>query len=66
MIYDLLIVFPSFFVTVPLEMVPLTTSRIYLMIYLIYIFQILTKYVINLAKKILCKLIGCEAQEGAE
>ena len=34
-IYDLLIVFSSFFMTVPLETVVLTTSKIYLMIYLI-------------------------------
>ena len=35
MIYDLLIVFSSFFMTVPLEIVALTTSWIYLIIYLI-------------------------------
>ena len=34
MIYDLLIVFSFFFMTAPLAMVALTTSRIYLMIYL--------------------------------
>ena len=39
MIYDLLIVF-SFFMTTPLDMVALTTSRIYLMIYLIDITNI--------------------------
>ena len=48
MIYDLLIVF-SFFMTSPLEMVALTTSRIYVMIYL-KILQILPKYVIKMAK----------------
>ena len=52
--------------TVPLEMVALTTSRIYLMMYLIL--QILTKCVIKLVKKIkfLCNLIESEAKEGAE
>ena len=35
MIYDLLIVFSSFFMIAPLEMVALTTSWIYLMIYLV-------------------------------
>ena len=34
MIYDLLIVFSSFFMTAPLKMVALTTLRIHLMIYL--------------------------------
>ena len=34
MIYDLLIVFSFFVMTAPLEMVTLTTSRFYLMIYL--------------------------------
>ena len=34
-ICDLLIVYSSFFMTTPLEMVALTTSRIYLVIYLI-------------------------------
>ena len=43
----------------PLEMVALATSRIYLMIYLIYITNI-DKF------KFLCKRVGCEAQEGAE
>ena len=43
----------------PLEMVALATSRIYLMIYLIYITTI-DKF------KFLCKRVGCEAQEGAE
>ena len=45
-------------------MVALTTSQIYLMKLLI-----LTKYVIKLIGqkfKFLCKLIGCEAQEGAK
>ena len=40
MIYDLLIVFSSFFMSAPLEMVALTTSRIYLMIYFIYVTNI--------------------------
>ena len=35
MIYDLLIVFSSFFMTMTLEMVAFSTSRIYLIIYLI-------------------------------
>ena len=35
MIYDLLIVFSSFLMTASLKLVALTTSRIYLMIYLI-------------------------------
>ena len=34
-IYDLTIVFSSFFMPAPLEMVALTTSHIYLMIYLL-------------------------------
>ena len=37
MIYDLLIVSSSFFMTVPLEMVALTTSQIYITIHLINI-----------------------------
>ena len=50
--------------TAPLEMVAFNTSRIYLMIYLMDI--------TNIAKhadqkfKFLFKMIGCEAQEGAE
>ena len=40
MIYDLLIVFSPSFMTEPLEMVALTTSRIYLMIYIIDITNI--------------------------
>ena len=40
MIYDLLIVFSSFFMTAPLELVALTTSHIYLMTYLIDITNI--------------------------
>ena len=40
LIYGLLIVFSSPFLTSPLEMVALTTSRIYLMIYLIDITNI--------------------------
>ena len=39
MIFNLLIVFSSFFMTAPLE-IELTTSRIYLMIYLIDITNI--------------------------
>ena len=35
MIYDLLIVFSSFYMTAPLEMVALTTSQILLLVYLI-------------------------------
>ena len=35
MIYELLIVFSTFFMTAPLEMVALITSQIYLMIYFI-------------------------------
>ena len=50
--------------TAPLEMVTLTTSRIYLMIYLINITNIDNSS--PKIKKILCKLIGCEAKEGAE
>ena len=67
MIYDLLIVFSSHFLTAPLEMVSLTTSWIYLMIYLIYITNI-DKICDLVGKtfKFLCKLICCEAQEGAE
>ena len=50
-----------------LEMVALTTSRIYLMIYLIDSTNI-DKICVNVGQnvKVLCKLIGCEAQEGAE
>ena len=40
MVYDLLIVFSSVFMTAPLELVALITSRIYLMIYLIDITNI--------------------------
>ena len=55
-IYDL---WPTYsFLFAPLKMVALTTSQIYLNIYLIDILHILTQY--------LCKLIGCEAQEGVE
>ena len=39
-IYDQLIIFSSFFMTTPLEMVALTTLRTYLMIYLIDITNI--------------------------
>ena len=59
MIYDLLKVSLSFFMTVPLEMVALTTSRIYLMICLIDITNI-----DNICDKVgqkfksLCTLIG--------
>ena len=51
MIYNLRLLFSSIFTTAPSEMVALTTSRIYLMVYLIEIVQILTKYVIKLAQK---------------
>ena len=51
--------------TAPLELVALATSRIYLTLYLIYLTNI-DKYVIKIKFKFLCKLIGCEAQEGAE
>ena len=67
MIYDLLIIFSSFFMTAPLEMVALTTSRNYLKIYLIditKIYKIYDEFDQNL--KFLCNLIVCEAQEGAE
>ena len=60
-------VFSSFFMTAPLEMVVLTTSWIYLMLYLIDITNI--EKICDLVGhkfKFLCKLIGCEAQEGAE
>ena len=63
MIYDLLIVF-SPFLTVPMEMVALTTLRIYFMIYLIDITNI-DKICDEVGQtfKYLCNLIGCEAQE---
>ena len=53
--------------TAPLEMVALTTSRIYLMIYLIDITNIdkICDYV-GQKFKFMCNLIGCEAQEEAE
>ena len=64
MIYYLLTVFSSHFLTVPLEKVAFATSCIYLMFNLIYI---VTKYVIKLSKfKFLCNLIDCKAQEGDE
>ena len=68
MIYDLLKVFSYFFMTAPLEMVALTTSRIYLMIYFTDITNIdkICNKVGQIIFKILCKLVGCEAQEGAE
>ena len=50
MSYELVIVFSSPFLTAHLEIVALTTSRIYLMIYLIDITNIY-KYVIKLANK---------------
>ena len=65
-IYDLLIVVSSFFMTVPLKMVALTTSRIYLMIYLIDITNIDTCDLAGQQFKFLSKLIGCEAHEVAE
>ena len=40
MIFNLLIVFSSLFMAAPLKMVALTTSRIYLMVYLIDITNI--------------------------
>ena len=54
--------------TAPLEMVALTTSRIYLMIYFTDITNIdkICNKVGQIIFKILCKLVGCEAQEGAE
>ena len=67
MIHDLLIVFSSFFMTAPLEMVALTTSRIYLMIYLIDITNIEKNCdLVGQKFKFLCKLTGIETQEGAE
>ena len=53
--------------TAPFQMVALTSSRIYLLIYLIDITNIdkLFDYV-GQKFKFLCKLIGCEAREGAE
>ena len=67
MIYDLLIVFSSIFMTAPFEMVALTTSRIYLMMYLIDITDV-DKICDSVGQKLkfLCKLIGCKQQEGAE
>ena len=67
MIYDLLLVFSSFIMTAPLDMVALTTSRIDLMIYLIDITNI-DKICDEVGKKnkFLPELIGCEAQERTE
>ena len=67
MIYDLLIVFSSFLMTAPLELVTLTTSQIYLMIYIIDITNI--DKICDLVGhkfKYLCKLIGCKAQGEGE
>ena len=67
MIYDLLIVFSYLFMTAPMEMVALTTLRIYLMINLKDInntYKICDK--VSKKFKCLCKLIGCEAQAGTE
>ena len=57
----------KFLLPFPLEMVTLTTSRINLMIYLIDATNI-DKIcdLVGQKFKFLCKLIGCEAQEGAE
>ena len=49
--YDLLIVFSSFLTNAPLEMVALTTSQIYLMLYLKDIINT-DKNVIKLAKNL--------------
>ena len=67
MIYNQLIIFSSFFLTAPLKMVALTTTRYLLMIYLIDISNI-DKICDKVGQKFkfLCKMIGCEAQEGAE
>ena len=67
MIYDLLIVPSSFFMTARLEMVALIISRINLMIYLIDIKKE-DKICDKVGQKIkfTCNLIGCEAQEEAE
>ena len=68
MIYDQLKVFSSFFLTAPLIMVALTTTRNSLMIqYLLDITNIDKICDKNGQKfKFLCKLNGCEAKEGAE
>ena len=65
MIYDQLTVFSSFFLTSPLEIVALSTSLIYLMIYLIDITNI-DKICDKECQKNLYKLIGCEARQRAE
>ena len=67
MIYDLLIVFYSHsLIAIPLEMVALTTSWIYVMIYSIDITHN-DKICDSIGQhKFLCKLFGCEAQEGGE
>ena len=53
--------------TAPLELVTLTISRIYSMIYLIDITNIDKIYDYVCQKfKFLCKLIGCEVQDEAE
>ena len=61
MIFDLLI---NSFLCAPLKIVAFTTSRIYLMIYLIDITHI-DKIcdLVDQKFKFLCKLIGCEAQD---
>ena len=55
-IYDLLIIFSTFFMTVPLEMVALTASRISLIIYLMHNVDTcitnIAKYVVMLAKNL--------------
>ena len=67
MIYDLLIVFSSPFLSDPLEMITLTFSEINLMIYLIDITNI-DKICDEVGQKFkfLRKLVCLEAQEGAE
>ena len=54
------LIFSSFFMTAPLEMVAFTTSGIYLMIYLIDIANI-DKICDLVGQKLrfLCKLVGC-------
>ena len=67
MMYDLLIVFSSPFLTATLEIFALTTSQIYTMIYLIDITNI-DKMCRQVGQKFkfMCNLIGFEAQEGEE
>ena len=69
MMYDLLIVFSSPFLTAALEIFILTTSQIYTMIYLIHV-DITNNdkicHKIGQKFKFMCNLIGFEAQEGEE